>query len=54
MSERGEANSNKVCRCEERSDEAISNISKRLLRLRLAMTRQTEGEGDKGGEVKKD
>jgi len=37
--------------CEEQSDEA--NYEIRLLCLRLAMTYQVEGEGDKGGEVVK-
>ncbi len=37
----------------EQSDEANCEIKIRLLRLRLAMTHQTEGEGDKGGGLPK-
>ena len=38
--------------CEERSDEANQKIKMRLLRLRLAMTRQPGGEIDTGGQAR--
>jgi len=39
--------------CEEQGDEANKKVKIRLLRLWLAMTNQTEGEGDTGDGVDK-